>query len=93
MDPTAPGTTCTITRHDTAAARDRLTLEVEADYHQPFVDAMRRLPAYDCIRSQDGRWWVAPRHLPRLIPLAQGFDEAWLIEGDQRTDLKAGQRA
>ena len=84
---------CQITRHATGRLRTDLTLEVESDYDPAFVSAMRRLPARDYLRTLDGRWWVAPAHLPTLLLLAQGFDQAWLSEGDQRIDLKTGQRA
>ena len=92
-----PPTTCTITVHEAAPAREGLTVELASDFSGAFVEALKRDlewrdRAWDEARR---RWYVAPHCLGLVQELALGRDDrATLVTDGGRTvtDLRSGAR-
>lgn len=97
MHTLTPPTSCVITVHEAAPAREGLTVEVESDFSGPFVEALKRDLAWQDRAWDEARrrWYVAPHCLGLLTGLALAYyDRATLVTdgGRSLTDLRSGAR-
>lgn len=88
-----PALVIILTVHPAPPVRERLTIEIESDYCEPFIADLKALiPARDRYWQEERRrWWVAPAHLATLRELARAhFARPWLHDGPRRQDLLTG---
>jgi hypothetical protein len=72
-----------------------LTVEVSSQYVRDFYEELKQVVPYGAWRYDESlqTWFILPRYRQEVARVAgQHFDVVWLVEGEDRTNWKTGQK-